>query len=144
MNSLRLLARDEEDLKIVSAHLQDASLRVADIGYEAKAHRFAVLLDRFCWECGEDCSRMRAGLHFESVLKVQTQGIDRTKPEQVLSLLALDFVPGEEGAGIVDLLFMGGARIRLNVECIDAAMRDISGPWPCDAPQSHDLERTAP
>ena len=141
VNELRLLAQDEEDLKIVSAHLQDAYARIGDIGYLPKAHRFAMLLDRFCWECGaEEGSRRRVGLHLDGVLKVRTQGIDQTTPDEMLTLLAIDFLPGKEGEGAVDFLFLGGERIRLEVECIDATMTDIAEPWPASPPPPHELE----
>jgi hypothetical protein len=50
MDLLRLLALDQEDLAIVSAHLQDAVVRVGDIAYLPKERRFALLARRFDWE----------------------------------------------------------------------------------------------
>ena len=53
---LRLLAEDEEDLKIISAHVQDAVVRVGDLAYLPKARRFALLLNRYRWEDDADVS----------------------------------------------------------------------------------------
>ena len=51
-------------------------------------------------------------------------------PDAVAELLALKFEPTGEGAGQVDLLLAGGGCIRLEVEAIEAALRDISEHWP--------------
>ena len=143
MTALRLLAEDDEDLKIVSAHLQDAVIRIGDMIFQPKHHRFVAVLDRFCWEgCGAagPGSRVRAGLHFDSVLKVQSQNMRQTDPEAVAVLLAIEFTPSGEGAGYIDLFFAGGGRIRLHVECIDAVLRDMAEPRPAVARPAHDLE----
>jgi hypothetical protein len=142
---LRLRAEDAEDLAILSAHVQDSVLRVGDLAFLPKQRRFAMLVNRFCWEgCpdGQKGERMRAGLHFDGVLRVQSQGISQDDPNQVLELLALNHVPGADGAGAVELLFAGGGRIRLDIECIDAQLRDLAGPWPATARPAHGLENT--
>lgn len=144
MRKVRLLAEDEEDLKIISAHLQDAVMRIGDLAYLARHRRFAVLVNRFCWEdCGESNLgvRVRAGLHFDGVLKVQSQNLRQDDPDAVAVLLAIEFTPETDGGGIIDLMLSGGGRIRLSVECIDAALRDITEPRPAVARPAHDFER---
>jgi hypothetical protein len=145
MSGLKLLAQDEEDLKIISAHLQDAVMRIGDLAYLPRQHRFVAILNRFCWEgCPEESigERVLTGLHFDSVLKVQSQNLRQDNPDAVAELLALNFTPENDGGGIIDMLFAGGGRIRLQVECIDAAMRDMSEPRPAVARPEHDLERS--
>jgi hypothetical protein len=146
MSALKLLAEDEEDLKIISAHLQDAVMRVGDLVYLPRQHRFVLVLNRFCWEDCPDAgigARVLTGLHFDSVLKVQSQNVRQDDPDAVAELLAIHFTPaGENGGGMVDLLLAGGGRVRLHVECIDAAMRDMSEPRPAVARPEHDLERS--
>jgi hypothetical protein len=142
---LKLLAEDEEDLKIVSAHLQDAVLKVGDLAYLPKQRRFVAMVNRYCWEgCpeGETGTRVRAGLHFDGVLKVKTMNVRRDVPGAVVALLALNFLPGPEGGGAIDLVFAGGGRIRLDVECIDAQLRDMAEPRPAVARPAHDLEQS--
>jgi hypothetical protein len=144
MTKVRLLAEDEEDLKIISAHLQDAVMRVGDLAYLPKHRRFAALVNRFCWEdCGEANlgARVRAGLHFDGVLKVQAQNVRQDDPDAVAVLLAIEFTPEQDGSGTIDLMLSGGGRIRLLVECIDGALRDITEPRPAVARPAHDLER---
>lgn len=145
MSGLRLLAEDEEDLKIISAHLQDAVMRVGDLVYLPKRHRFVLLLNRYCWEdCGDGKTgvRVRAGLHFDGVLKVQALNLRQDDPDAVAELLAIHFTAEAEGGGTVDLMLAGGGRIRLHVECIDATLRDMTGPRPAVARPAHDLERS--
>jgi hypothetical protein len=141
--ALKLRAEDEEDLKIISAYLQDAVIRLGDTAYLPKAHRFALLLNRYRWEdeIGEGaCRRVRAGLHFDGVLRVQVLKIPQHDPDVVLELLTLQFTPGEDGAGIIDLRCAAGGCIRLHVECIDATLGDIGGPWEARCRPTHDLE----
>ena len=140
---LKLMAEDEEDLAILSAHVQDAVMRIGDVAYLPKSRRFALFINRYCWEgCGDDAigERIRAGLHFDNVLKVQSLNVKRDNPDAVVELLALRFTPRDDGAGVVDLLLAGGGAIRLEVEAIDASLRDLSGPWPARARPAHSLE----
>jgi hypothetical protein len=138
---LRLRAEDEEDLRIISAHVQDAVIRIGDLAYLPKTRRFALLLNRYCWEDADrSCARMRAGLHFEGVLRARSFNVRQDDPEAVVELLALRYAEGQDGAGTVDLLLAGGGCIRLDVECIDATLRDLEGPWPAKGRPAHDLD----
>src|SRR5688572_15765894 len=140
---LKLMAEDEEDLAILSAHLQDAVLRIGDIAYLPKSRRFAAFLNRYCWEgCPEGAvgERTRTGLHFNNVLKVKATNVRQNDPDAVAELLALRFHPAGDGAGSVDLMLAGGGCIRLEVEAIDATLRDISEHWPARARPAHALD----
>jgi hypothetical protein len=141
--SLNLLVEDEEDLSIVSAYLQDAIVRLGDIAYLPKSRRFALLANRYCWECDEGNiagSRKLAGIHFDEVTRAQSTHIRRDSPDAVLQLLVVQFEPAEGKGGLVDLCFAAGGRIRLEVECIDASLRDLSGPWQAQGIPAHPLE----
>ena|SRR5689334_16324440 len=143
MSGLKLLAQDEEDLKIISAHLQDAVMRVGDLVYLPKKRRFVAVMNRFCWEdCGdrEAGERVQTGLHFDGVLKVQSRNVRQDDPEAVAELLAIHFVSAGGGRGNIDLLLCGGGLIRLDVECIDGCLSDISEPRPAIARPAHNLE----
>ena len=142
-NGLKLLAEDEEDLRIISAHLQDAVMRVGDLVYLPKKRRFVALLNRYCWEGCEDQAvgeRRRAGLHFDGVLAVKALNVRRDDPNAVIELLAMNFTPTSDGAGVIDLLLAGGGRVRLEVEAIDATLRDLEQHWPATARPAHSVE----
>ena len=48
--SLLLVAREEADLEVVSALLQDAIIAGADMHYDAQDNCFIIVANRFCWE----------------------------------------------------------------------------------------------
>jgi hypothetical protein len=136
MADLKLLALDAEDLAVISAHLQDAVLQVADIVYQRSERRFVAMANRFDWEAAvgaagskPSCERRRAALRFERVLDAKLQGIDLKAKRQVLSLLAVQFQEKDAPSGFVTLVFAGGGAIRLEVECIEAELRDLGAAW---------------
>ena len=130
MDMLKLVALDEEDLAIVSAHVQDAVMKVEDLDYAKPSKQFILAMNRFAWEAGgRKAERRRTILSFARVLSVKTQGVDPRKKDDVLSLLAVRFTGGEEPAGSVELVFAGDGLIRLDVECIEAQLTDLGGAW---------------
>ena len=135
LEPLRLLAEDAEDLQIISAALQDAILRPVDIVWEKAARRLTVTLSRFCWECGG--TRVMAAMQFGDVEAVKSRRLPRA-PESALELLALDFEPGEAPGGRVILMFAGGGDLRIDVECLDAVLADLSDRWPARVAPLHD------
>jgi hypothetical protein len=142
MEPLKLAAFDADDLAIVSAHLQDAVIRVGDVTYLPEQRRFALVGRRFDWEARDGEPRRRlTGCHFERVLSVKTRGIDRSHQDEVLNLLAITFEAGEPPSGAAILHFAGGACIRLEVECIEALMKDLGPIWAAEQRPVHDVER---
>lgn len=126
---LRLAAKDSEDLKVISAHMQDALVRLADIRYLAKSRQFAFVANRFAWELQPKAERRRSGLHFEHVLSVKQHGIMAQAKDAILSLLAITFEPGPEPSGTVVLTFSANCTIRLEVEYLDLHLKDLGGVW---------------
>lgn len=144
MGQLKLLALDEQDLKIVSAHVQDAVMKVGELKYEAAARRFVLPMNRFAWEARtgffrRQFQRRKSVLDFGRVLSVKSAGIDREKPETVLSLLAIRFLRKEEPAGTIELAFSGGGTIALEVECIEARLADLVGAWQASSRPIHQI-----
>lgn len=142
MNALKLVALDDQDLKIVSAHVQDAVMKVGDLEYLPSAKRFVLPMNRFVWEARsgflrQHNERRQSVLHFDRVLGAKSSGIHRNKPAEVLSLLAISFVPLDAPAGIVELIFSGGGTIMLDVECIEARLADIGGAWEASSRPAH-------
>lgn len=131
---LRLLAEDAEDLAIISAALQDAILRPADIVWERPARRLTVEFSRFCWECGG--TRVRAAMQFGDVIAVKSRGLPRL-PDAMLELLAIDFEEVEAPGGRVTLMFAGGGDLRVEVECLDAVVADLSDRWDARIAPTH-------
>ncbi|MEP9356045.1 DUF2948 family protein [Xanthobacter sp. KR7-65] len=146
MENLKLIALDEEDLAIFSAHLQDAVVKMADIGFLPRSQRFAMLLNRFDWDqmvIANEKVRRRTGLHFERVRDVKCRGMEEARRTGVLNLLAVTFVPGEAPSGYVLLTFSGGAEVRLEVECIEAGLKDLGPAWGCTHKPVHKVPQDA-
>lgn len=153
MESLRLIAVDNDDLAILSAHCQDAVTRLGDCLYFPARKRFVMAMNRFVWEKAAEkprfsffrrteYERRRAVLHFERVLEVRKFGLDDAPENRVLSLLALRFTETDAPSGSIELVFAGGSAIRLGVECIEARLSDIGGAWSTGARPDH--ERAEP
>ena len=134
---LKLTAKDTEDLKVISAHMQDALVRLADIRYLPKTRQFAFVANRFAWESQPNPERRRSGMHFEHVLNVKQQGIPAQEKDAILSLLAIAFEPGPEPSGTVILTFSADCTIRLCVEYLDLQLKDLGGAWATDRTPTH-------
>ena len=144
MDAIKLVALDEEDLKILSAHVQDSVMRVGDFDFQPSRKRFLVPMNRFVWEGKRSFlsrlhnERHRAVLHFDRIGSMQTSGISRDKPEDVLSLLTIRFEPAAPPAGVIELIFAGKAAIRLEAECIEARLTDLGAAWQASSRPVHD------
>lgn len=141
---LVLAAEDAEDLEIISARLQDAVAQIKDLVYLPKSRRFAGLFNRFKWEeadrRGGGNLRVQTGLHFDGVLSARSRNLKTDAPTSVVSLLAIQFIAkgGDDPAGAIELLFAGGGVIRLEVECIDAGLQDVSSVWAARGRPEHE------
>jgi hypothetical protein len=142
MESLKLIALDRDDLEVISAHLQDSSVKVSDIFWLPKEKRLVLGLDRFDWLAANETRefhRCRTGLRFERVYSCKCRGIDPADKEAVLNLLAVDFVESDAPAGEVILTFDEGKALRLQVECLEAEIADIGPAWNCRCPQHAEI-----
>lgn len=142
MDQLKLVALDEDDLNIVSAHVQDAVMRLGDLKFLGRERRFVVPMNRFAWETQAGLfpgkpERRNSILHFERVNSARAAGLPRDKPLETLSLLALRFSPADAPAGAIELVFSGGGTLRLHVECIEARLSDMGGAWEASSRPKH-------
>ncbi|KKB08653.1 DUF2948 family protein [Devosia chinhatensis] len=143
MTDLKLIALDNEDLEVVSAHVQDAVIRVSDMGYARGDRRFALLMNRFDWTSDQKRAkglRKRAALHFDGVTHAAYAGFDPAAPEGVLELLAIQFQPTSAPSGIVELRFAGGGTVRLSVDYLEARLADLGAAWAASAKPAHALD----
>jgi hypothetical protein len=147
MNRLKLIAFDNEDLGIIAAHVQDAVLKVSDLTYKTAEKRFFLQLNRFVWEnagnsgAEKSFERRKAVLHFERVNAVQVLSMDQKKQDVVLDLLTIRHSVKSDAADereTIELVFAGGATIRLAVECIEAQLTDMAASWETISRPVHD------
>lgn len=145
MDQLKFVALDGEDLEVVSAHLQDAVVRVADVLWRPQEKRLVVALNRFDWEGAQSAApeyrRRRAALRFERVASCKCRNVNPAGKDGVLNLLAVEFSESDAPAGVVTLIFSGGAALRLDVECLEAELADLGPAWTTSTCPMHlDLE----
>lgn len=145
MDQVKFVALDGEDLEVVSAHLQDAVVKVADVLWRPQEKRLVVALNRFDWEGAQSARpeyrRRRAALRFERVSSCKCRNVNPAAKDGVLNLLAVEFAPTDAPAGVVTLIFSGDAALRLDVECLEAELADLGPAWTTSACPMHlDLE----
>ncbi len=136
MEELKLVALDKDDIEVVSAHVQDALVKVADVFWQPREHRFVMALNRFDWMNAVDTDglknanspdyrRCRTALRFERVVSCKCRGLNQTNKDVLLNLLAVEFAERDAPAGTVTLTFSGGGAIRLDVECLEVELVDL-------------------
>jgi len=133
---LRLIAQDPDDVPVISALVQDAVFPATEMRFDAKRRQFALLVNRFRWEdraraerAGRPYERVQSLLVANDARAVASSGIDRGDADIVLSLLSLDFAPGPDGTGTLTLWLAGDGAVRIDVECLDLALRDVTRPY---------------
>lgn len=139
---LKLLAMDEDDLRVISALTQDAVFPITEMKWERRRRRFALLINRFRWEDrdrarvrGREPERVQSVLSFSDVEKVKVQGVDQQEKDLALSLLSISFEAGEDGTGRVLLTLAGDGALALEVEALDVTLQDVTRPYV--APSRH-------
>jgi hypothetical protein len=144
MEPLKLVALDQEDMEVVSAHLQDAVIKAADIHWRPAEKRVVVALNRFNWEAANGSEpqfcRCRAALRFERVLACKCRNVEATAKDQTLNLLAVSFDEQNSPGGTVILTFSGGAALRLDVECLEVELADLGPTWTTECCPDHAVE----
>ena len=128
---LLLRAEDGEDLKVLSACVQDMALKPVDMAWQPRHRRLVLLGNRYRWEAKAP-TRVRSALRFEGVLRVERREWP-AEDHAVLPLLAVTL----EDEGQLLLAFGGGTALRLHVEAVDATLEDLSGPWGALAEPRH-------
>ena len=129
---LRLRANDADDLVVVSALVQDAVFAADDAHWDRQRREFGMLLNRFRWEHragAGDFERVRSVLMIKDAMNVHSDIVRGSGAPVAYSLLSIGFDPGEDGTGTMTLTLAGDREIRVEVECIDASLTDVTRPY---------------
>jgi Protein of unknown function (DUF2948) len=141
MEPLKFIALDADDLAVVSTHLQDARVRVADVLWRPQERRLVLAIDRFDWPAAvctqPELRRCRSALRFERVNSCKCKHVNPAGKEDVLNLLAVEFEETDAPGGIVTLTFSGGPQLRLEVECLEAELADLGPSWATSIRPAH-------
>ena len=131
---LKLIARTDEDLKVVSAHLQDSIANISDVANLFKNRMFLMQLNRFMWEDVEKGvfrknKRIRTILKFENVIKVHSKNINQSKKDKFLDFLTIETNLMPDNNYEMKIVFAGDAIIKIISEVIEVTLDDQGEPW---------------
>ena len=140
--ALRLKALEPEDLPVIASLVQDAVFPGTEMTWDRRGRRFALLLNRFRWEDGRSPERVQSVLTIEDALRVASQGVERGDGDMVLSLLTLEWEPGEDEMGACVLTLAGDGAIRVEVEALEVTLTDVTRPYvaPSGKAPAHPLD----
>ena len=134
VKNLKLIARSEDDLRVVSAHLQDSIANVSDIANLKKNKILLMQLNRFMWEDVEKGvfrknKRIRTILKFENVLNVLSKNIVQNKKNNFLDFLAIETIKMPDNNYEMKIIFAGDSIIRIICEVIEVTLDDQGEAW---------------
>ena len=132
--NLKLLANSEEDLRVISAHLQDSITQVKNIAHLKKNRIFLIQFNRFMWEDIEKGvfrknRRIPSVLKFDNILDVFSKNINQKKSDRFLDFLAIETKCLSDKSYQIKLNFAGGILIKLNAEIIECFLEDQGDSW---------------
>ena len=132
--NLKLIARTEEDLRIISAHLQDSIVSIENIASLKKNRIFLMQLSRFMWEDVEKGvfrknKRIRTILKFDNVIEVNSKNINQKSKDKFLDFLAIECTQMPDENYTMKLIFSGDSVIKVVAEVIEVALDDQGEPW---------------
>tara|TARA_Y100000590_G_C15551426_1_gene951054 strand:+ start:525 stop:974 length:450 start_codon:yes stop_codon:yes gene_type:complete len=133
-NGLKLIGKNREDLRVISAYSQDSIVAVKDMTFLKKNRIFIMIINRFMWEdiekgINRKNKRIKSALKFEGVLEVKSKKINQNKKTKLLECLAIECNENMENNNEIKIFFAGGGIISLKLEYIEVVMHDIGNPW---------------
>ena len=142
--NLKLIAKTDEDLRVVSAHLQDSIVSTANIANLKKNKIFLIQLNRFMWEDVEKGvfrknKRIRTILKFENVIEVNSKNIGQKNSDQFLDFLAIESSQMPDKNYEMKLIFSGNSIIRIVSEVIEVTLDDQGDPWDTRNKPKHEV-----
>ena len=132
--NLRLIARTEEDLRVVSAYLQDSIASISDIANLKRNKIFLMQLNRFMWEDVEKGifrknKRIRTVLKFDNILEVHSKNINQSKKDKFLDFLAIESTRMPDKNYEMKIIFSGNSMIKIISEVVEVTLDDQGEAW---------------
>ncbi len=133
-NNLKLIGKNKEDLKVISAYLQDSIVTIKDIAFLKKGRTFIMIVNRFMWEDVEKGvfrknKRIRCALKFEEVISVKSKNINQKNKKKSLEFLAIKCAATTEKVYEFKIFFAGDSMIILRSDIIEVMLHDFGEPW---------------
>ena len=132
--NLKLIGKNQEDLKIISAYLQDSVVMVKDIVFLKQNRTFVMVLNRFMWEDVErgvfrQNKRIRSAVKFDEVLKVSSKNIYQKNKNKLLEFLTIECISISDETYRTKIFFSGGSIITIISEAIEVVLHDLCRSW---------------
>ena len=133
-NNFKLIGKNQEDLKVISAYIQDSVVTVGDMVFLEKNRTFVMIVNRFMWEnIGKETftqnRRIRSAIKFEEVLNVKSKKINQKNKSKNLECLAIKCDEILNNNYKIKIFFSGEGIITLISESIEIVMHDLGKPW---------------
>ena len=133
-NNLKLIGKNQEDLKTISTYMQDSIVTVGDIIFLEKNRIFLMIINRFMWEdigkgTYKQNKRIRCAIKFEGILKVKSKKINQKNRNKRLECLAIKCNEILSKNYEINFFFAGGSIITLISESIEVVMNDLGASW---------------
>ncbi len=134
VKNLKLIAKTDEDLRVISAHLQDSIASTSNIANLKKNKIFLMQLNRFMWEDVEKGifrknKRIRTILKFDNVIEVISKNINQKHKDKFLDFLAIESQKMPDKNYEMKLIFSGDAIIKIIAEVIEVTLDDQGVSW---------------
>ena len=134
INRLKLIGKNIEDLKTISAYCQDSIVKIKDLVYLKENKIFIVMLSRFMWEDLEkgvfrNYKRIKSVLKFNFIENVLAKNINQQQKNRNLELLAIKSNYNQNNLYDINLIFSGNSIILLKSEEIDVMLDDQEYFW---------------
>ena len=142
--NLKLLANNTNDLKVISANLQDSILTTKNIANLKKNRLFLLEFNRFMWEDIEKGilrknKRIRSILKIDNVISVQSKNINQENKDRFLEFLTIEVDENTNNNYNLNLIFAGDALIKITVEVIEVYLDDQGEPWESKTEPKHKI-----
>ena len=117
----RIIAKDSQGLKLISACCFQATLRVSELRYLKKNQIFLSFLQRYTRENNNE--KINSVCKFEFVESVKSKNIDQNNKDLILELLAIDLIKNKDKFEI-NLIFNNNSLIILSTEIVEVTLED--------------------
>ena len=140
--NLKLIAKTRDDLRVLSAYLQDSIVCISDTAHLKKNRIFLMQINRFMWEDVEKGvfrknHRIRTILKFENVINVNSKNVNQVNKEAFLDFLAIENKEMPDKNYEMKLIFSGNSAIKITAEVIEVTLDDQGAPWESKTKPKH-------
>tara|TARA_Y100000590_G_scaffold210662_1_gene238681 strand:+ start:832 stop:1284 length:453 start_codon:yes stop_codon:yes gene_type:complete len=132
--NLKLIGKNQSDLKVISAYSQDSVVTMKDMVFLKKNKIFIMIINRFMWEDAEkgifrENKRIRCAIKFEEVFKVKSKYINQKNKKKPLECLTIESRLIKNKNYEINIFFAGGGMITLLSEAIEVILHDLGDSW---------------